>query len=72
MKLRTQFQITLALAPVAAAAGVLNFLALSDIFHGEADLTLEWRLVRYANAVFLLYLGFSVWTLLRARRLPTP
>jgi hypothetical protein len=66
MKFETHAKITIALAVLATLAGVLNFLALSDIYHKEADLTLEWSIVRYANFVFLLFLGSSVWTVRRA------
>ena len=65
MKFETQVKITLTLAVLAAIAGVLNFLALNDIHHGEG-LRLEWSVVRYANFVFLLFLLSSVWTSWRA------
>jgi hypothetical protein len=68
MKLETQLKGTLAIATLAAIAGVLNFLALSDIYHKEEDLSLEWTIVRYSNAVFLLFLCASVWTLWRGLR----
>ena len=68
MKSKTQVKITLTLAVLAALAGVLNFLALNDIYHNEADASLEWSIVRYSNFTFLLFLCSSVWTACRALR----
>jgi len=57
---------------IAAALGVLalvslaaSHLALTDIAHGEADLTLEWSALRVSALVLL---AFTVWTLLTVRR----
>lgn len=69
MKFETQVKITFTLAALAVLAGVLNFLALNDIYHHEPDVSLEWSIVRYANFVFLLFLCASVWTVFRAWRL---
>jgi hypothetical protein len=68
MRFETHAKITIALAILAAFAGVLNFLALTDIYHHEADVSLEWRIVRYSNLVFLLFLCSSVSTVCRALR----
>jgi len=68
MKVETHAKITITLAILAALAGVLNFLALNDIYHQEADVSLEWRIVRYSNLVFLLFLCSSVWTVCLALR----
>ncbi len=68
MKFRTHAKITIALAILATLAGVMNFLALNDIYHQKADLKLEWRIVRYSNFIFLVFLLSSVSTVWRALR----
>ena len=44
----TARQVSLWLAPFSVIALVLMFLALQDIYHQEADLRLEWNMVRVA------------------------
>jgi len=70
MRFETLANLTIALAILAALAGVMNFLALNDIYHQESDLKLEWSIVRWSNFVFLLFLCSAVWTVLRAPRAP--
>jgi hypothetical protein len=41
-------------------------LALTDIYHGEADVTLEWNIVRSAALVILVFTTVTLWTLGRA------
>ena len=47
---RPQFlrRLSLGLGCLSAVCIVLMFLALTDIYHGEADLSLEWRIVQVA------------------------
>ena len=68
MKFKTHANITVALAILATLAGVMNFLALNDIYHQEPDLKLEWRIVLYSNFIFLAFLLSSVSTIWRALR----
>jgi hypothetical protein len=66
--LKTQIHFTFALGVLAVLAGVLGHLALSDIAHGEADVTLEWNIVRLAALVFAAFWGFALYTLRRVLR----
>jgi hypothetical protein len=55
----------------AAIALVLSMLALQDIWHREADLRLEFWVVRISTVVIALFIGVSLWTFsLVRRRLP--
>ncbi len=56
--------ITLFIGVFSALAIVLNWMALTDIWHGEQDVRLEWQIVSYAQLpmfVFhILALGLSI------------
>jgi hypothetical protein len=52
--------LTMALGVVSLLAAVLALLALHDISRGEADVRLEWSMVRIS---FLLSLAFHSWAL---------
>jgi hypothetical protein len=45
---------------------LLSFLALADIYHGEADLSLEWIVLRFAFGAIV---AFHVAGLIALRRL---
>jgi len=49
-------------------AGLIAHLALTDIYHGEADVTLEWNTVRVCALVLLVFTGMALFTLRRALR----
>jgi hypothetical protein len=54
-------------------AGLIAHLALIDIYHGEADVTLEWGAVRICALVVLGFVVMALLTLRRAlRELPEP
>jgi len=53
-----------------AALGV-SVLALTDIAHGESDLSLEWRFLNVAGVVILMYVALGVVTLLRVLKADT-
>jgi len=44
--LKMKIRATMALGVLSLLAGLVAHLALTDIFHGEAELTLEWNIVR--------------------------
>ena len=48
MSARTLRLLAISLGCLSAVGVVLLFLALMDIYHGEADLSQEWMLVRFA------------------------
>ena len=55
MTFRTASRVSLWLGSLSLAALVLANLALIDIYHGEADTTLEWNIVRMACLVMLVF-----------------
>jgi hypothetical protein len=63
MTLRLACRTTIGLGVVSAIAMALAFLALTDIYHGEADVTAEWWAVRVA---FLVIAAFHVIAMLAA------
>jgi hypothetical protein len=44
-------------------AGLFSHLALTDIYHGEADVALEWRIVQLSAVVILLFVGSALITM---------
>jgi hypothetical protein len=61
--LRTQIIVTMALGVLALLAGLFSHLALMDIYHGEADVALEWRIVQLSAVVILLFVGSALITM---------
>ena len=59
-------QFTMALGIIALLAGILGHLALTDIYHAETDLSLEWNVLRACAVIILVFIGFSLFTLKRA------
>jgi len=66
--LKTQIRLTIGLGVLALLAGLLSHLALTDIYHAEADVSLEWSVVCAGALVFLIFLGSALFTLGRALR----
>ena len=58
-----QMKVTRAVGVVSLAALVLAALALTDISHGEADVTLEWHMVQAAFAIVFVFHVLSLRTL---------
>lgn len=55
-------------ADLADSSGVLERLALQDIWHGEADVTMEWDIVLLSFPVILrFYVACFVTAILRAK-----
>lgn len=69
--LKTQIRVTIALGALSLLAGLMTHLALTDIYHGEADVTLEWSIVRVCALVLLVFIGMALFTLGRALRVLT-
>ena len=59
-------RVVIVLGILSLLAGLLAHLALTDIYHGEADVTLEWSIVRICTVVFFAFIGASLFTLIRA------
>lgn len=66
--LTRQIRITMGLGVLAALAGVVAYLALTDIYHGEGDLTLEWRALQACAVAVAGFVGMALFTLGRALR----
>ena len=61
--LKTQIRVTIALGVLSLLAGFVTYLALTDIYHGEADVTLEWSMVRVCALIVLVFIGMALFTL---------
>jgi hypothetical protein len=66
--IRRHIVITMGLGVLALVAGLFGHLALTDIYHGEADPTLEWKVVQLSALVVLLFIGSAMVALGRAFR----
>ncbi len=69
--LKTQIGVSMALGALSLLAGLATHLALTDIYHGEADVTLEWSIVRVCALIFLTFIGTTLFTLRRALKAMT-
>ena len=65
-KLKDQIRGTMALGTLALLAGIVGHLALTDIHHGEVDVTLEWNILRICALILLAFIGASMFTLRKA------
>ena len=68
INLKTQIRVTMVLGGLSLLAGVATHLALTDIYHGEADVTLEWSIVRVCALVLLVFISMALFTLRRTLR----
>ncbi len=55
IELKTSIRISFWLCLFSGAALFFSNLALMDIGHGESDLKLEWRIMQFSYAVFILF-----------------
>jgi hypothetical protein len=63
MPLKFQIRLAIVLGVLSLATGVLGHLALTDIYHAETDLRLEWAMLRLFALIFLLFIGYTLMTL---------
>ena len=54
---------TIALGIVTLVFGLLSHLALTDIYHAEHDVSLEWNVVRVSAVVFFVFIMMTLYTL---------
>lgn len=66
MELKRQIHVAMILGILSLIAGVLGHLALTDIYHGEGDLSLEWNMLRVFAVLFVI---FIVHTLITFRKI---
>ena len=59
IKLKQQIIVAYVFGILSLVAGVFSHLALTDIAHGEPDVTLEWNVVRLGALVVLVFIGFT-------------
>ena len=67
--IKTQITVVIVLGALSLVSGYFAHLALTDIYHGEADVTLEWRVVQTSALIILLFIGSSLFTLYKSRKL---
>lgn len=65
--LQRRVRLAIALCYAALLAGIAAHLALTDIFHGERDVHLEWRVVQLAGVIVVSALVFALRTLAQVR-----
>jgi len=63
--LKRYVKLTMALGIILLLAIPFCLLALTDISHGESDVSLEWNVVRVSAAVFIFFIGSTLFTLRR-------
>ena len=63
--LKPRIKTAIVLGLVSLLAGVFAQLALTDIYHAEGDLTLEWNVLRVCALIFLVFIGYTLITLRR-------
>jgi hypothetical protein len=68
MRMERWIRASIGLGALAIVAMLVGHLALTDIHHGEADVSLEWSVLRLCFAVILVALVVSMATLVRVAR----
>ncbi len=58
--LKNQIRITIVLGMLSILAGFFGQLALTDIYHGEGDLTLEWRVLQAGAVIIFVFVVTSL------------
>ena len=67
MRIQTLRLLAISLGCLSSIGVLLLFLALMDIYHGEADLSLEWMLVRWALPAIVAFHVAAFAALIRLR-----
>ena len=68
IKLKQQICLSIAFGILVLLGGMFSHLALTDIYHAETDVSLEWNVVRASALVFLIFVGFALTSLRKALR----
>jgi hypothetical protein len=63
--LKAQIKITLGLGVLSLLAGIVGHLALTDIYHLEADIKLEWNILQGCALVFGIFISAALFTLFK-------
>ena len=67
--LKTQVRATIVLGIVTLMCGLLSHLALTDIYHAENDVSLEWNVVLVSAVVFFAFIVMTLHTLGRVLKI---
>jgi len=65
IELKNQIKLTIALGILSLFAGVMGHLALTDIYHADGNLSLEWNVLRACAVVLLVFIGSTLFTLIQ-------
>ena len=68
MELKNQVRVAIILGILSFVVGVLGHLALTDIYHAEGDLSLEWNMLRVFAVIFLIFIAYTLITLRKILR----
>ncbi len=63
---KNQIRVTMALGVLSILAGVFSHLALTDIYHGGEDLTLEWKVLQAGALIIFVFVVSSLLVLRKA------
>jgi len=63
MQLKNQIRLAIALGILSLVAGIVGHLALTDIYHAESDLSLEWNMLRVGAIIFVIFIIYTLITL---------
>ena len=61
--MKNQIQVAIALGVLSLVAGIMGHLALTDIYHAEGDLSLEWNVLRVCAVVLAVFICYTLITL---------
>lgn len=64
--LKNQIRMAIVLGMLSIIAGILGHLALTDIYHGEGDLTLEWSILQAGAFIIFAFVISSLLVLRKA------
>ena len=67
-KIKTYLVVVLIIGVISTTSLVLCMMALTDIYHGGYDMSLEWLMVRVFFVVFLLFTVFTIITIIKIFR----
>jgi len=67
--MRTQIIVVMGLGILSLIAVLFAHLALTDIYHHEADVSLEWMILQIAVVIIIAFIGCSLFILKRALKL---
>ncbi len=62
-KIKRHSMLTLILSGFSILALIISHLALTDIYHGEEDVSLEWLILRISAVIFLIFIISTIFTL---------